>query len=70
MARKAFYFEGEFIRERDFADLVGVCLQTARNWRRKGVGPRYYRWTDQTVRYRASDIQDWVEEHGSESPRS
>jgi DNA-binding transcriptional regulator YiaG len=44
----------------DLADRCGVPLQTVRQWRMKGTGPRGMA-IGRYVRYRLSDVLDWEE---------
>lgn len=52
---------------RDLAGYLGVGEQTIRNWRTKGVGPRAVVFSG-TVRFRASDIRQWLEEMAEDKP--
>ncbi len=42
------------------ARYVGARLSTMRDWRKKGVGPRYYR-AGRLIRYRKVDLDQWIE---------
>jgi predicted DNA-binding transcriptional regulator AlpA len=42
------------------AELLGIAPQTLAHWRVRGSGPRYITLSARCVRYRASDIQAWL----------
>lgn len=46
----------------ELANLLGIPVRTLRQWRYVGRGPRYLKFAA-TVRYRASDVEAWLEEH-------
>ena len=41
------------------ADLVGRSPATLKRWRRKGVGPEFFRYGRSGVRYRTSAVEAW-----------
>ncbi|WP_089133052.1 helix-turn-helix transcriptional regulator [Sphingorhabdus sp. SMR4y] len=43
------------------ADHLGVCSSTLVNWRKKQVGPKWYRLGLKRVIYRAADLDSYVE---------
>ena len=43
----------------DFLDLTTRCLQA---WRCRGGGPRFVKISSRCIRYRRSDLLDWVQE--------
>jgi len=45
----------------DVAEILGVSVGTLAQWRHRGHGPRFYSLTGQAVRYRRSDVDEWVE---------
>jgi tmRNA-binding protein len=44
------------LEEREAAALVGVSVQTLRNWRSLGIGPAYTKPNKRNVRYITQDI--------------
>jgi excisionase family DNA binding protein len=46
----------------DIARFLGVPLRTIYRWRSRGEGPRGYR-VGRHVRYRARDVEHWLEHH-------
>ncbi|MBK3736776.1 helix-turn-helix domain-containing protein [Azospirillum brasilense] len=49
------------------AELLGVAPQTLAHWRVRGTGPRYITLSARCVRYRASDIQLWLNDREKDS---
>lgn len=43
------------------AELLQVSAQTLRNWRWRGRGPKFLRLSSNRVRYRLSDVLDWMQ---------
>ncbi|WEV65608.1 helix-turn-helix domain-containing protein [Bifidobacterium sp. ESL0764] len=41
---------------------IGVSAGTLRNWRSRGLGPRYIKY-GRMVRYRIADLNKYVEKH-------
>jgi excisionase family DNA binding protein len=42
---------------------LAVKPSTLARWRRQGRGPRYVRIGSKVVRYRAADVNRWLEKH-------
>lgn len=59
----------ELLRRVEFADRVGVTVRTVERWEREGRGPKPIRIGRRTVRYRVTDIENWLDQL-SESPES
>jgi excisionase family DNA binding protein len=51
----------QFLAPNDLAELLGVPVRTIYRWRWTGDGPRGFR-VGRHVRYRAADIERWLEE--------
>lgn len=49
------------LRPTDAAVLAGVKLRTLADWRAKKKGPRYVRLSSSAIRYRESDLREWIE---------
>ena len=52
----------QIITEREAAKLAGWSCGALVKWRREGRGPRYIR-VGRSIRYRLSDLLNWIEEH-------
>jgi hypothetical protein len=53
----------QFMTTRDVSDLTRVPVETLRYWRGRGVGPAYVKPPGtRLVRYRAADVQRWLED--------
>lgn len=48
------------------AERIGVAVRTIERWTRSGVGPEPIKLGPRTVRYRASDVEAWMTQCGSE----
>ena len=46
--------------EQEAAEYMRVAQQTMRNWRNLGRGPRYFRKGKRFIRYKKSDLDDWL----------
>jgi excisionase family DNA binding protein len=51
--------------EQQTADYLNVAVGTLRRWRAEGTGPRALR-AGRTVRYRKSDVDEWLEQQSRE----
>lgn len=54
-----------FLSPRDVARLIGVEPSTLAAWRRRGVGPPWYRIEGHLVRYDRTRVIAWVERQAS-----
>jgi len=52
----------ELITEREAARCIRMSAVFLRKARRIGRGPRYVRIGAKTIRYRVSDLKEWIEE--------
>lgn len=52
---------GDLLTEVEAADILKARVQTLRNWRSRGAGPRYRKVGDRMVRYLRSDLAAFVE---------
>jgi len=50
------------VDERKLAKKMDLALQTLRNWRFLGKGPKYFKF-GRAVRYGINDIQDYINKH-------
>jgi predicted DNA-binding transcriptional regulator AlpA len=46
--------------ENELAARLGMAPPTLRNWRTKGLGPRWIRLPRRAVRYRRADVEEWL----------
>ncbi len=54
----------DLLTETEAADLLRVAVQTLRNWRWRGQGPRALKIGLRMVRYRRADIEAFIEGEG------
>jgi predicted DNA-binding transcriptional regulator AlpA len=50
----------ELLSQREVAVRLGVSARTVEGWRARGVGPPYLRLSARAVRYRSSDLEQWL----------
>jgi hypothetical protein len=51
-----------YLREKEAADFISVSVQTLRNWRHRGEGPKFHKPTPKVVRYRLDQLQEFMEQ--------
>lgn len=51
------------VTETEAAEILGVARRTLQDWRFRGVGPRYLAYSSRAVRYRLSDLEEWMDAH-------
>lgn len=51
----------DLLDEREVADALHVAVNTLRNWRWKGEGPRAVKLGKRAVRYRRADVEAFIE---------
>ncbi len=51
---------GDLLDERAAAAILGASVQTMRNWRWRGTGPRYRKIGQRLVRYARADLQAFI----------
>ena len=54
----------DLLTETEAADLLRVAVQTLRNWRWRGQGPRALKIGLRMVRYRRADLEAFIEGEG------
>ena len=54
----------QLINEFGVAKALGVSVSTVRHWRLQKSGPRYIK-LGATVRYKPSDLHDWIDSHSA-----
>lgn len=55
---------GDLVDEREAAAILGAQVQTLRNWRWRGEGPRFRKVGQRLVRYHRADLAAFVEAGG------
>jgi predicted DNA-binding transcriptional regulator AlpA len=50
----------ELLSQREVAVRLGISARTVEGWRARGVGPPYLRLSARAVRYRSSDLEQWL----------
>ena len=49
------------IKEAEAADFLGYTVRALQNWRVRGGGPKFVRVSNRSIRYRRSDLIEWIE---------
>lgn len=52
--------ENQLVPEMEAANLLGLSIRTLQNWRVRGGGPRFVRISSRCIRYRITDIEEWI----------
>ncbi|WP_326526223.1 helix-turn-helix domain-containing protein [Dokdonella sp.] len=52
---------GDLVDEREAAAILGLCVQTLRNWRWRNEGPRVRKVGLRLVRYHRADLAAFIE---------
>jgi predicted DNA-binding transcriptional regulator AlpA len=60
--------DGSCLDTRGAADYLAVKISTIRLWRRLGKGPKYFMAGSKLIRYRRSDLDDWIRIQLVETP--
>ena len=55
---------GDLLDERAAAAILGASVQTLRNWRWRGEGPRFRKIGLRMVRYSRADLEAFIEGEG------
>lgn len=58
---------GDLLDEREAAAAFNISVQTLRNWRWKGTGPRYHKLGARIVRYHRADLAAFIGDAGKVS---
>lgn len=51
-----------YLSTREVADLLGMSPHTINRWRYEGTGPKFVRIGSKVCRYRAEDVEQWINE--------
>lgn len=54
--------EACLIRQEEAARALGVSSRTLEMWRYKKIGPSYVQISRRAIRYRRSDLEDWIKQ--------
>ncbi len=49
------------LNESEASTLLGLTRRALQSWRQKGLGPNYIKISSRCIRYRKSDIKEWLE---------
>ena len=49
------------LREKPAAKYMDLSVRTLQAWRHRGGGPRFIRISSRCIRYRKSDLDEWLE---------
>jgi len=50
----------QFVNEKQAAQLTGLSVNTLRAWRHRCRGPRYHKIDGRSIRYRLSDLEQFM----------
>jgi len=51
----------EMLDQRETATMLGISWETLRQKRRKGMGPSWFRLSNNVIRYRRGDVEAYLE---------
>jgi len=51
----------KLIGEHEAADYIGHSVRSLQNWRVRGGGPKFVKISSRSIRYRFSDLNEWIE---------
>jgi predicted DNA-binding transcriptional regulator AlpA len=51
------------VNEKEAAHFLGYTVRALQNWRVRGCGPKFVKVSARSVRYRVSDLSEWVDAH-------
>lgn len=49
------------VNEKEAAQFLGYTVRALQNWRLRGGGPSFVKVSSRSIRYRLSDLGEWVE---------
>ena len=58
----------KLLTTKEVADMLRLTENVLSIWRHRGEGPKYFKISRRAVRYRESDIQDWMQLLAVEPP--
>lgn len=50
------------VNEREAASILCYSVRALQNWRHRGGGPLFVKVSSRSIRYRRSDLTQWVED--------
>lgn len=59
-----------FLTMAEVLDIVGVTRSTFDKWRRRSMGPRAYKLPGGQLRFKLSDVKDWLEGLAVDDPET
>ena len=54
-------YQTKLINEHEAADYIGHSVRSLQNWRVRGGGPKFVKISRRSIRYRFSDLNEWIE---------
>jgi hypothetical protein len=55
-------YKSIYLNDKQAAEFLSLSVQTLRNWRYQGMGPKFHKPTPKVVRYRLDELTQWMEE--------
>jgi len=62
MAEGVLLDQEALVDEKRAARFLSVSRRTLRNWRSRGGGPKYVRYSQRCIRYRIKDLLAWADQ--------
>lgn len=50
----------ELLTTAEAAEFLDLSPSTLTMWRRRSVGPRYFKFSSRSYRYRRADLESWI----------
>lgn len=50
------------LTEKEVAKMTTFSIRTLQSWRTRGEGPQFVKISARCVRYRAQDVEDWIQQ--------
>lgn len=51
----------QLLTEKQVAERLGLNVGTMQQWRFQGKGPKYYKFSPKAIRYRLSDVEQFID---------
>ena len=58
----------KIIKTEEVAEMLSVSVHTVKKWRQKEQGPPFRRIEKRMIRYRESEVWNWLREHCNQRP--
>lgn len=53
--------EERLLGQKEAAYILGISPRSLEAWRCKGGGPKFIRYSNRCIRYRRTDLEDWLQ---------